>query len=180
VTRTRVLGAVLAGGRSSRFGSDKAEALLAGRPLIDHAIATLRAQCEAVVVVGRETDKAVCLADWPAPHRGPLGGLAAALVHASENGFADVLSIGVDCIDMPEHLVDCLRPAPAYIESAPVIGLWPASAAEAVKAILTGAGKHSMRQLAETVGARAVSVGVAPANVNTPDDLARLEASHGL
>ena len=32
------LGAVIAGGRSSRFGSDKAMALWQGRPLIDHAI----------------------------------------------------------------------------------------------------------------------------------------------
>ncbi|CAN5217921.1 molybdenum cofactor guanylyltransferase [soil metagenome] len=180
MTGTRILGLVLAGGKSSRFGSDKAEALLGGRSLLDHAITTLSAQCDAVVVVGRDTDKAHCLPDWPEAHRGPLGGLAAALVHAADTGFDAVLSIGVDCIDMPANLVECLRPAPAYIESLPVVGLWPASAAEAVKAILTSDGRHSMRQLAETIGARAVTLGVAPANVNTPDDLARLEARHGL
>ncbi len=35
----KLLGAVLAGGSSTRFGSDKALALLAGKPLIEHAIA---------------------------------------------------------------------------------------------------------------------------------------------
>lgn len=176
----RTLGVILAGGKSSRFGSDKANALFAGRPLLDHAIATLSSQCDAVVVVGRETDRVQCLADWPEPHRGPLGGLAAALIHAAENGFDDLLSIGVDCIDVPVNLAEWLRPAPAYVESLPVIGLWPSSAVDAVKAILTGEGSHSMRRLAEAVGARAVTLGVTPANVNTPEDLARLEASHGL
>ena len=44
----KLLGAILAGGRSSRFGSDKAFALLNGKPLIDHVIAALAAQTDAV------------------------------------------------------------------------------------------------------------------------------------
>src|SRR3546814_3555756 len=40
--RVKTLGAVLAGGRSSRFGSDKALAMLGGRTLLDHAQAALR------------------------------------------------------------------------------------------------------------------------------------------
>ncbi len=50
----RLLGAVLAGGQSRRFGSDKALALLDGRPLIAHVIAALAAQTEAVIVCGKE------------------------------------------------------------------------------------------------------------------------------
>ncbi|MEY4238751.1 MAG: hypothetical protein RL339_1352, partial [Pseudomonadota bacterium] len=46
------LGCVLAGGQSSRFGSDKALAELHGRTLLARAVDTLSGWCEHVVVVG--------------------------------------------------------------------------------------------------------------------------------
>ena len=49
----RVLGVVLAGGQSRRFGSDKALAEIAGRTLLDRAVATLARQVDTVVVAGR-------------------------------------------------------------------------------------------------------------------------------
>src|SRR5687768_5356431 len=52
---TMILGAVLAGGQSSRFGSDKALAELDGRTLIARAVDALAGWCEYVVAVGRET-----------------------------------------------------------------------------------------------------------------------------
>ena len=48
-----ILGCVLAGGQSQRFGSDKALAELAGRSLLARAVDALWGWCEAVVVVGR-------------------------------------------------------------------------------------------------------------------------------
>ena len=172
-----ILGAVLAGGRSTRFGSDKALAVLGGETLLARAIATLRAQCPAVVVAGREDG----LPDWPAPDRGPLGGLAAALRYAERNGFDSVLSLSVDAQGLPDDLVERLSPAPAYIASQPVIGLWPVSALPVLEAILDGTGKHSLRALAQGCGARAVELPVPPANINSPEDLARCEeVLHGL
>ena len=49
-----ILGVVLAGGQSSRFGSDKALAELGGRTLLARAFDTLSGYCELVVVAGRE------------------------------------------------------------------------------------------------------------------------------
>jgi molybdopterin-guanine dinucleotide biosynthesis protein A len=61
-----------------------------------------------------------------------------------------------------------------------VIGLWPVSALEAIEAILTGEGRHSMRQFAEAISARAVISEAIAANINTPADLAELENRRGL
>ena len=46
------LGAIIAGGKATRFGSDKAAALLNGRPLIEHVADGLREQVDALIVCG--------------------------------------------------------------------------------------------------------------------------------
>ena len=169
-----ILGCVLAGGQSTRFGSDKALAELDGRPLIAHAVDALAGWCERVVVVGRAEAPAPTLPDWPRTGMGPLAGIAAALRLASDEGFAVVLTCGVDSHGLPEDLPERLAPAPAFVADQPVVGLWPASALEAIEAILTGEGKHSLRQFAEAIGARAVALPAGPANINTPAELAAL------
>ncbi len=169
-----ILGCVLAGGQSSRFGSDKALAELGGRSLLAIAVDQLAGWCEHVVVVGRETAPAPCLPDWPQPDMGPLAGIAAALHLARDEGYASVLTCGVDSPDLPDNLPDLLGPAPAYVLDQPVIGLWPASALAAVEAILESTGKHSMLAFAERTGARAVRVAAGTANINHTADLAAL------
>ncbi|WP_179505696.1 MULTISPECIES: molybdenum cofactor guanylyltransferase [unclassified Sphingomonas] len=176
-----ILGAVLAGGQSTRFGSDKALAQLAGQSLLLRAVETLKRQCDAVVVVGRSEAPAPCLADWPRGGMGPLGGIAAALHYAARHGFDEVLTTAVDSFGYDDDLAIQLSPAPAYCASQPVIGLWPASAAPALDALLAGTGKHSLRAFAQTLGARAVALDSIPHNINTPADLAAAqEHAHGL
>ena len=175
-----ILGCVLAGGQSSRFGSDKALAELHGHTLIARAVDSLTGWCEYVVVVGRELAPAPTLPDWPRPHMGPLAGIAAALHLARDEGYEAVLTCGVDSAVLPDNLLALLAPAPAYLADQPVIGLWPASALAIIEAILTSEGRHSMRQFAEAIGARAVNSAAKAANINTPADLAELEQRDGL
>ncbi len=176
-----ILGAVLAGGQSTRFGSDKAMAQLGGQSLLAHAVETLQEQCDAVVVVGRSEAPAPCLPDRPRAGMGPLGGIAAALHHAAQNGFSHVLTTAVDSFGCDADLPGQLSPAPAFCESQPVIGLWPASAAPALDALLASPAKHSLRAFAQAVGARAVALTNIPHNINTPADLAAAqEHAHGL
>ena len=171
-----ILGAVLAGGQSSRFGSDKALAELDGRTLLDRAKAALARLCDSVIVVGREPG----IPDWPRPGMGPLGGIAAALRHGQSEGFESVLTCGVDSADLPENLLERLSPASAYAASQPVIGHWRSDAAAAVEAILQSDARHSMLAFAEAIGARPVRFEEKPANINTPEDLAALEHRDGI
>ncbi|MFM9935072.1 MAG: molybdenum cofactor guanylyltransferase [Novosphingobium sp.] len=173
-----ILGAVLAGGRSSRFGSDKALAELGGRTLLARAVATLESLCDAVIVVGRSDAPATTISDRPAGGMGPLGGIAAALHHAASHGYPQVLTCGVDCAGLGANTLADLSPAPAYYTDQPVIGLWPTSAAAAVDALLASDAKHSMRAFAEMIGARAVELSAIPANINTRADLAAAQEHH--
>ncbi len=172
--RADILGVVLAGGQSRRFGSDKALAVLDGATLLDRAVAQLKGWCATVVVAGRSEAPVPVVADWPAPGMGPLGGIAGALRLAREQGFAAILTCGVDSPGLPDELPDLLAPGPAYVADQPVIALWPVSAAEAVAQILEGSGRHSMLALAEAMGARAVALPSPTPNVNSPDDLIAL------
>ena len=175
-----ILGAVLAGGQSARFGSDKALAELRGATLLERTATCLASQCDAMVVVGREEAPAQTLPDWPRAGMGPLGGIAAALRHAAAKDFASVLTCGVDSAALPEDLLDQLGEPPAYVASQPVIGHWPVSAAAEVEEILRGDGRHSMLAFAEAIGAREVHLTTKPDNINTPADLAAAEARHDL
>ena len=79
---------ILAGGKSTRFGSDKASALLAGRPLIEWVLTAALECCDSVVVVKARGQSLPAL-DVGRSHvevvedfidaRGPLAGLVAGL-----------------------------------------------------------------------------------------------------
>jgi molybdopterin-guanine dinucleotide biosynthesis protein A len=174
-----ILGAVLAGGQSSRFGSDKALAEFQGHTLLARAVDALAGWCEHVVVVGRPTAPAPTLPDWPRSGMGPLGGIAAALHLARDEDYDAVLTCGVDSLLLPDNLPELLTPAPAFLAAQPIIGLWPAAAAEPIERMLHGDGPHSLKRFVEAIGARPVTVANGPANINTRADLAALEERCG-
>ena len=81
--RSRVSAIVLAGGRASRFGSDKLVEEVNGESLLDLAISGVRQVADEVIVVGRAaTDPEVRHVPDTEPFGGPLAGLAAGLDHA--------------------------------------------------------------------------------------------------
>jgi molybdenum cofactor guanylyltransferase len=166
---SRTLGVVLAGGQSRRFGSDKALALLDGRPLIDHALAAL-AGCDALVVAGRDWPGMTSLPDRPAPDLGPLGGLCAALHHAAANGFTRVASLPVDSPALPADWRAQLGDGPVHALGQPVIGIWPASLADGLEAYLADGGRR-VRDWVAAIEAPTVDLGPL-ANVNNCGDLA--------
>lgn len=176
----RILGAVLAGGRSSRFGSDKALATWRDTALIDHALDSLSPHVADLLVVGRPDARARTAPDLPHPDLGPLGGIAGALAVAARDGFDAVLTTACDTPLLPAALVAALLAQEvAYATEAPTVGLWPARLAAPLVEHLSAGGDRSIRRWARAAGAVAVLPGVVLANVNTPDDLARLGVARG-
>ncbi len=169
----KLLGAVLAGGQSRRFGSDKAQALLGGTTLLDHAVAALRAQCHRIVIVRRESGPDPAIPDRPRPGLGPLGGIAGALAYAAREGFDAALTVPVDCFRLPANLRDLLAPPPAFFAAQPVIGLWPVQALPLLDALLSEEDDRSVRGFARRIGARAVESDIDLPNINRPSDLDR-------
>lgn len=99
---THCIGVVLAGGRSSRMGRDKALLPWQGRPLIEHQIALLQAAGVDNVRISGDRPDYQGIAD-PTAHAGPLGGIAG-IAAASQDG--ELLIIPVD---MPRLQPSLLR-----------------------------------------------------------------------
>ena len=102
-----IAGFVLAGGRSSRMGEDKALMELEGRPLIAHALEVSRTAGLAPKIAGARTDLskfAQVIAD-DEDGRGPLAGVVSAL-KSTVLGWAVFLS--VDMPLMAPELMGCL------------------------------------------------------------------------
>ncbi len=167
-----ILGVVLAGGRSSRFGSNKAEAMLGDRALMEHARAVLAPHVAETMIVGGASGD---MPDLPRPDMGPLGGIAGALDRAATLGYASVMTIACDMPRLPEGLVAALaRRAPSFCPDAPVLGHWPVAVGPALLAEIDSFPNRSVRRWALAIGALPIaSPGVIP-NVNTPADLATL------
>jgi molybdopterin-guanine dinucleotide biosynthesis protein B len=180
---------VLAGGRSTRFGADKASATWGGGSVLDRAVSILGEVCDDVVVVSSR-------AEHDASHRkripdlreggGPLAGVEAALRHAESVGAGAVFVLACDVFGAnAEDLSAILRAlgpdddavapwregAPGF---EPLCAMYRTSCAPHASRLLD-AGIGGAHRLLEAVQGRVVPVLDRPlVNVNTPEDLAAL------
>jgi molybdenum cofactor guanylyltransferase len=91
---TDVSAFILAGGKSTRMGTDKAFVTLGGRPLLDHALTTARSVAGEVRIVGASTKFAAFapVVEDTFVGCGPLAGIHAAL-RASQTDLNIILAV---------------------------------------------------------------------------------------
>jgi molybdopterin-guanine dinucleotide biosynthesis protein A len=186
-------GVLLAGGRSRRFGAEKAMAELAGRPLITAAAEAL-APCEAVAVsTGAGSGAAAwargrgltVLEDRAGLPRHPLAGVLAGLDWAAARGFDLLATAPCDTPRLPGDLIDRLLGALSPDAGAvyaispggphPLCALWRVSGRGEIAAALAAGEPPVLRVL---TGLKATTACFeddrAFANVNRPEDLTGL------
>lgn len=106
----KVLGSILAGGASSRFGSEKSEARLGGITLLDHVIARASPQVDALVLNSNLLVAAGLEIIRDAVHQqGPLSGIIASLQWSAFHGFEYLVTFACDVPFVPTDLVERLR-----------------------------------------------------------------------
>ena len=190
-----VVGLVLAGGRSVRFGGEKAVALLDGRPLLEWAAQRLESVCLDVAINVRTGSEAETVAralarptlyDAPGDAAGPLAGVKAGLIWAEERGARMLAVSPCDAPLLPDdlyvRLLETAHGDAAMAETSdgrqPLCALWPVTALRVVREVLTGGAHPPTWQVLERLGARNVLFDVPEsfANINTRDDLAAVEA----
>lgn len=100
MTGMAVLGAILAGGASTRFGSPKALARISGERIVDRVVSAVRAVARDVVVIANDPVIADAIAlPWredAIPGAGALGGIYTSLLWASDRGCDGALVVACD------------------------------------------------------------------------------------
>lgn len=191
-----VVGLVLAGGRSVRFGGEKAVAKLEGRTLLEWAAERLRTVCADVAISVRKGTEAEAFAlargmptlyDEAGDALGPLAGVKAGLVWAEEQGARTLAVSPCDVPLLPDdlyvRLLESAGGGAAMAETSegrqPLCALWPVEALAEVREALAGGAHPPTWQMLERLGARKVLFDrpEAFANINTRDDLAAIEAA---
>jgi len=188
-----VVGVVIAGGRSVRFGGEKAVAGLAGKPLLMWAAERLARSCVTVAVNARPDTEAEALAraeglavlhDMPGDAAGPLAGVKVGLQWAQELGASAIAVSPCDVPLLPDNvfarLIEAAGTGAAMAETAerdqPQCAVWPVSALPKLTAALANGAHPPTWLMLESIGA--VRVRFTPpeafTNINTRADLAAI------
>lgn len=193
-----LLGVVLAGGRSSRMGQDKALLELSdGTTLLERQLRRLSSLLPKVVLSVRDRDYAFLQKRLTACGRvrllpdetnevGPLGGIASALGEAAREHFAGILVLPCDmplitegllarliCFwyEAPETLVTALEESSGRVH--PLAAIWRVEALSFVRKALAG-GDYSLRRAVGTQYWRTLVLepqeDILLANANTPQE----------
>jgi molybdenum cofactor guanylyltransferase len=186
-----VAGLLLTGGSSRRMGRDKAELVVAGERLADHAARVLTNACEPVLEIGPGRSELEAMHD-DEPSAGPLAALVTGARALRARGYeGPVLLLGVDLPFADQPLLELLVRHPAVETVVPIAGGMRQSCcaryappALAAAADLVEQGERAMHALLSAVPVveiseaewRAVAPADALADLDTPEDLAR----HGI
>jgi molybdopterin-guanine dinucleotide biosynthesis protein A len=193
-----VAGLVLAGGRSTRFGGEKAAAVLHGKPLLLWAVQRLQRVCREVAVSARPGTETEALAiahglavlhDAPGDPDGPLAGVKAGLAWAAGLGARTLAVSPCDAPLLPDdlfvRLLEAAGEGAALAVTAegrqPLCAVWPVSALGELERRLAGGAHPPTWRALQALGAceALFEPPEAFANVNTREDLAALAARPG-
>jgi molybdopterin-guanine dinucleotide biosynthesis protein A len=186
---------ILAGGRGSRLGGvDKAAVELAGRPLLEHVLASLGPLASQVLVVANDDrlagDDRLSLIRDPEPHAGVLPALLAAL-DAATSPLMALVACDMPFVSRPvfERLIaeaadfDVVIPYVDGFEQ-PMHAVYRVEVCRAAIRATLAAGRRRMIAFLDDVRTRRIDESELRAqdpalrsffNVNTPEDLARAE-----
>jgi len=192
---TKVVGVLLAGGRSIRFGREKAVAPFGGGLLMEGPLQALAGVCDEVAVAAKadsgaaaiaETAGYAVLSDPEGAPNGPLAGVLAGLGWAKAQGASHLATAPCDAArltaDQLAQLIALAKTRSGAVVAAsrgglePLMAVWPVDAAYALVGSVLKAGDHpAVRTLLAELDL-AVVEGFDSANVNEAPELAALDS----
>lgn len=186
----RILGAVIAGGLSTRMGdADKLALPWEGQTLVAHVAARLSSQLPEIVVNMNAAKSQLVAAgtqvlpDLSQRQAGPLAGLEAVLKHGAAHGFTHAITCAGDTPFFPNDLAERLMNTSGEVRilrtgayPQPLFAMWPVALQDELSAFLDDGETFKVMAFAKRYDLTMVDMpepkSVDPFfNINTPEDL---------
>jgi len=201
--RANITGLIVAGGHSSRFGGEKALAMLGGHSLLERAAEALKPWVSDIAVSARAqsaTEAAArslgfcAISDRPGLAKGPLAGILAGLEWSERLGAQWMASLPCDVVAIPQDAFARLLAAADKARGAyggayggayaatpdgpqSLCAIWPVEGRSMLEADLTSGTHPAVHHILDLMGATPVPFDGADIflNINTKDDLLAAE-----
>jgi molybdenum cofactor guanylyltransferase len=184
-----ILGAIIAGGNSTRMGREKAFIELGGVPLIERVYSRIRFQVHSTIINANGDPLRFMRFGLPVVPdlltiRSPLAGLHAVMSYAVRHQFDAVLTVPSDSPFLPFDLVDRLEEEGRLTGAAVALsgdqvhyltGLWSSALLPVLNKAVDEEGMVRMQDFERKVHTENVMWSTSPhdpfMNINTPEDL---------
>lgn len=181
-------GAILAGGKSRRYGKNKALEIFQGERLIDRGVESLRPFCDPLLVVVNELspyyDVHATLVRDVFAHQGPLGGIYTALLFSPHEWvFARATDMPVFVPEMLQMMLGVKEGCDAVVPLhgqyyEPLLALYHRRCIPAIADLLGGPERQiiaffkriRVKAIEEKAWRGVDAQGISFRNINTPDD----------
>ena len=189
----KILGVVLAGGKSLRFGTDKSQAILGNKNLINHVLDKILIKFDEILIVANhkikfnKNDKIDLISDYH-KNLGPLGGIYSAMKWIKDNNkpYEWIISLPTDTPFFEAKILDEFSNKTSekekklfFIKSNNkrhnIFGLWSLDLFKSLEKDLLENNERKVETWANKIGVETINInfeGQDPFfNINTTDDL---------
>ncbi len=189
-----ILGVVLAGGKSKRFGEDKSKAKLNGKILLEHTLEKIKSKFKTIVIVSNNTivKDYITIKDCLKGQLGPLAGVLSAMKWIKKNNYSYDWIATFPC-DTPFFNISLIN---KFIEASTaedsllyfaktekkrhnIFGLWSLKLIEILENDIIENNHRKVEKWANKIGVKTINISYKEIdpffNINTKEDLAEAE-----
>ena len=194
MTENNILGVVLAGGKSKRFGEDKSNVKLNGKTLLEHTLNKIKSKFNTIIIVSNNKilKDYITIKDCIDGQLGPLVGVLSAMKWIKKNNqpFKWVATFPCDTPFFNSSLIDKfiesskLNDSPLYFAKSEkkrhnIFGLWSLKLIEILEKDIINNNHRKVEKWANKIGVKTINISYKELdpffNINTKEDLVEAE-----
>jgi len=190
MSENNILGVVLAGGKSERFGKDKSEIKLGSKTLLIHTLDKIKSKFNKIIIVSnnKRVKDYVVIKDCIEGQLGPLVGILSAMKWIKKNNYSYKWVMTFPCdtpffdISIIDKFIEAtkLNDSPLYFVKSEekrhnIFGLWSLKIMETLEADILKNDYRKVEKWANKIGVKTINItydNIDPFfNINTQEDL---------
>ena len=189
-----ILGVVLAGGKSKRFGKDKKEIKLGSKTLLEHTLDKIKSKFNTIIIVSNNkiVKDYITIKDCIEGQLGPLVGVLSAMKWIKKNNYSHQWVITFPCdtpffnISIIDKFIEATKLNNSllyFVKSEEkrhnIFGLWSIKLIETLEKDIIENNHRKVEKWANTIGVKTISIDFKEIdpffNINTKEDLVEAE-----